>query len=87
MFHKGLFPHFRHEFLDEAGIPELGGDAEVFAAAHEGVGFAAFGGGGDAVWVEVLLFAAGYGDESVTLRWFDMVQEVKRLGIMIEGDC
>ena len=48
-----------HEATDESGIPELGGDSQVFAAAHERVGLAALGRGGDAVGVEVLLFAAG----------------------------
>jgi hypothetical protein len=53
-----------HEAADEARVPELRGDSEVFAAAHQGVGFAAFGGGRDAVGVEVLLLAAGEGDEA-----------------------
>ena len=57
--HVGL-----HEATDEPRIPELGGDSQVFAAAHEGVGLAALGRGGDAVGVEVLLFAAGEGDEA-----------------------
>jgi hypothetical protein len=53
-----------HEAADEARVPELRGDSEVFAAAHQGVGFAALGRGRDAVGVEVLLFAAGEGDEA-----------------------
>ena len=52
------------EFPDEAWVPELAGHAEVFAAAHQRVGFAALGGGGDAFGGEVVLFAAGDGDES-----------------------
>lgn len=52
------------ELADELWVPELRGDAEVLAAAHEGVGFACLGGGGDAGGVEVFLFAAGNGDEA-----------------------
>lgn len=66
-----LNPHLlgvrRDEVPDEARIPEFAGHPEVFAAAHEGVGFAAFDGGGDAFGGEVVLFAAGDGDESVCL--------------------
>jgi len=57
--HVGL-----HEATDESGIPELGGNSQIFAAAHERVGLAALGRGGDAVGVEVLLFAAGERDEA-----------------------
>ncbi len=35
------------ELANEVGIPELGADAQVLAAAHEGVGLAAFDGGGE----------------------------------------
>lgn len=55
-----------HEPADESRVPEFGRDSQVLAAAHESVGFAAFGRGGDAVGVEVLLFAAGEGDEART---------------------
>lgn len=53
-----------HEATDESGIPELGGNSQVFAAAHERVGLAALGRGGDTVGVEVLLFTTGEGDEA-----------------------
>jgi hypothetical protein len=53
-----------HEAANEARVPELRRDSEIFAAAHQGVGLAAFGRGRDAVGVEVLLFAAGEGDEA-----------------------
>jgi len=53
-----------HEAANETRVPELRGDSKVFAAAHQGVGFAAFGRGRDAVGVEVLLLAAGEGDEA-----------------------
>lgn len=29
-----------HEFTYKSGIPQFGGDAQIFAAAHKGVGFA-----------------------------------------------
>ena len=59
MLHPDLLCHLIRELPDEARVPEVGGDAKVFAGAHQGVGLAAFGGGRDAVGVEVLLFAAG----------------------------
>ena len=65
VLHHHLAHMSLHESADEPGIPELGGDSQVFAAAHERVGLAALGRGGDAVGVEVLLFAAGEGDEAV----------------------
>ena len=61
MLHHHLLPPLRHEPLNKPRIPEFGGNPEVFAAAHESVGFAAFGCGRDAFGVEVLLFAAGDG--------------------------
>lgn len=54
----------RQEFTDEARVPEFRGDAQIFAAAHKGVGLAAFGRGRDAFGVKVLLFTTGDGDES-----------------------
>jgi hypothetical protein len=64
-----------HEAADEARVPELRRDSEIFAAAHQGVGFAALGRGRDAVGVEVLLLAAGKRDEArhealVVLQYF-----------------
>jgi hypothetical protein len=53
-----------HEAANEARVPELRRDSEIFAAAHQGVGLAPFGRGRDAVGVEVLLLAAGEGDEA-----------------------
>lgn len=49
---------------DPARVPQLRGNAEIFAAAHHAVGLAAFGGGGDGIGGEVWLLAAGDGDES-----------------------
>ena len=66
MLHPHLLRHLGRKLADEARVPELRSDTQVFTASHQGVGFAAFGCGGDAVRVEVLLLAAGYGDEAVT---------------------
>lgn len=63
-----LNPHLLHvglaEPAHEMGVPELGADAEVLAAAHEGVGFAALDGGGELFGGEVAVFALGLGDEA-----------------------
>ena len=64
MLDNRLLARFPHEPPNETGIPEFACDAQVLAASHQGVGFAAFGCGRDAVRVEVLLFAARYADES-----------------------
>jgi len=47
---------------DVSRVPEFAGDAQVLAASHQGVGFAALGGCGDAVWVKVLLLSTRDGD-------------------------
>lgn len=60
-----LFAKVALELADEPGIPEGESNAKVLAAAHEGVGFAALGGSGYAIWFEVLLFTAGDGDKAV----------------------
>jgi hypothetical protein len=64
MLHHQLAHVSLHEAANEPGIPELRSNSQVFAAAHQRVGLAALGRGGDAVRVEVLLFAAGEGDET-----------------------
>lgn len=48
-----------HELSDKPWIPELRCNAQIFAAAHQGVGLAALGGRWDTFRGEVLLFAAG----------------------------
>lgn len=68
-----------HKAANEARVPELRRDPEVFAAAHQGVGFAALGRGWDAVGVEVLLLAAGEGYEAgigvlVVLQYFNVYE-------------
>lgn len=60
-----LLTHVGHEALDESRVPEFGGDTQILAAAHQGVGLAAFGCGGDAIRVEIGLFATGYADETI----------------------
>ena len=53
------------EPLYEARIPQFTGDAEVLTATHHGVGLAALGSGGNPVGGEIVLLAAGNGDESI----------------------
>lgn len=62
MLHKDLLHVLRHELANVSRIPQLAGYAEIFAAASEGGGFAAFDGGGNAFWNEEILFAASDGD-------------------------
>jgi hypothetical protein len=57
-----LFRHVLCESPDEPGIPQLRRNTEIFAAAHESVGLAALGRGGNAVGVKILLLAASDGD-------------------------
>lgn len=49
----------RLELADEAWVPELGCNTEVFAAAHEGVALDSLCRSRDTVRVKVLLLAAG----------------------------
>ena len=65
MLHPNLLRVLRYEFADKSRVPQFAGDAEVFAAAHQSVGFAAFGRGGDAFGGEVVHLAARDGYESV----------------------
>lgn len=53
------------ELADPSRIPQFTGDAEIFAAADERVGAASFCRGRNAVGGEVVLFAAGDGDQSI----------------------
>ena len=62
MLDPDLLCHVFCKRPNEPGVPKFRGNAEILAAAHKGVGFAALGGGGNAVGVEVLLFAAGDGN-------------------------
>jgi hypothetical protein len=62
-----LLCHLVRKFANEPRIPELRCYTQVLAAAHQGVGFAAFGRRRDAIRVEVLLLAAGYGNEAVKM--------------------
>ena len=64
MFHKCLPCVLGLEIPDEPWIPQFRCYAQIFTAAHHGVGFAAFGSGWYAVFREVVLFASGYRDES-----------------------
>lgn len=53
---------------EETRVPELRRDAEVLAAAHQGVGLAALAGGRDRVFGKVAALATGLADESTGLR-------------------
>lgn len=68
IFDPHLLRFFFHELSDISWVPKLGRDTQVFAAAHQRVGFAAFGGGWDAGGIEVLLFTSGDTDESSISR-------------------
>lgn len=61
--HLVLHPDLLHVRLlepsDIDGVPELRRDAEVLAAAHQGVGFAALDGRGELVGAKVVVFALG----------------------------
>ena len=65
VFYEDLYAMLCLELPDEAGVPELARDAEVFAAAHQSVAFARFRGGRDAIRVEVLLLATCDTDQSI----------------------
>lgn len=53
------------ELADPPRIPQLAGNAQVLAAPHQRVGLAPFRRCRDAVGAEIVLFAAGDGDEAV----------------------
>jgi hypothetical protein len=53
------------ELADEARVPELRGDAQVLAAAHQRVGLAPLARRGDRLLGEVRALAARLGDEPV----------------------
>jgi len=79
LFSRNMFDHHLthvslHEPANESRIPKLRSDSQIFAAAHERVRFAALGRGGNAVGIEVLLFAAGEGDESVEVTISEQVE-------------
>lgn len=64
-----LYEYFLHvvsnELPSEPWIPELAGNAEIFAAASESCGFAAFDCRGNTFWGEEVLFTASDGHQSV----------------------
>lgn len=60
MLHKHFFRIFRFVASNPARIPQFTGNTQILAAAYQRIRFAAFSGCGDTVWVEVVLFAAGY---------------------------
>jgi|SRR2546423_2544865 len=58
MLDENLARILRFELPNEAWVPELTGDPEVFAASHHRVGFTAFRSRRNSVWREVVLLAA-----------------------------
>jgi hypothetical protein len=60
MLHKHLFCVLRFELANPPRIPQFARNTQIFAASYKSVGFAAFGGRGDAIGIEVVLFATGY---------------------------
>lgn len=54
-----------HEFAYEPRIPELGGDTQVLAAAHESIRLAALGRCGDTVFIEIMHFTTCLANKSV----------------------
>lgn len=65
VFNPDLLSVFFLKIPNVARVPQLRGDAQVLAAAHQRVGLAPFAGGGDTVVVtEELALATGLCDES-----------------------
>lgn len=57
MLHPDLLHVVLLEPSDVDGVPELGRDAEVLAAAHQGVGLAALDGRGELVGAKVVVLS------------------------------
>ena len=65
MLDPHLLCEFTVELADKPRIPQFARDAQVFAAAHQGVRLAPLGRSRDAIRVEILLFSARYRYETV----------------------
>jgi len=52
--------HLFHVFANESRIPEFRSNTQILAAAHQSIRLAAFGRGGNAVGVKVLLLSTSY---------------------------
>lgn len=64
------------EVAHKTGVPELGGYPQVLAAAHQGVGFAAFDGRGQSVGTEIIVLALSLSDEATVCqqkssKWYE----------------
>lgn len=81
VLHPNLLGPLTIELADEPRIPEFRRNAQVLAAAHQRVRFAALGRGGNTVWIKVLLLAARDGHESGydVKHWIDCSGESCRL--------
>jgi hypothetical protein len=60
MLHPHLLCNLRRELANKPWVPEFARNTQVLAAAHQGIRLAALGGSGDAIGIEILLFAASY---------------------------
>lgn len=65
MFHKDLPRVLSLELADPARIPQFAGNAQILTAPDKRVGATSLRRGGDAVGREVVLFAAGDGDQTI----------------------
>lgn len=69
MLHKQLFRIILEEYPDPSWIPQLADHAQVFAATHQRVRLATFGGGGNALGTEVGLLTTGNGHQSNSVNF------------------
>ena len=58
MLCKHLYAMLGFEFTNESRVPQLAGDAQVFATPHQRIAFARLGSRGNARRIEVLLFSS-----------------------------
>lgn len=64
MLNEDLTHMLRLVLADPPRVPELARDAEILAAAHQGIGSTALCRGGNTIGREIVLFAASNGDET-----------------------
>lgn len=86
-----LHPHLdavlSPECADEARIPELRGDAKVFATAHKRVRFGPFSRRSYAVWVKVFLLSTSSGYEAAHQEGEMQTVSWKERGILAGSSC
>jgi hypothetical protein len=74
MFDPHLSRQLARKLANKPGIPQFTRNAQVFAAPHQRIGFTPFRRRRNAVGVEVLLLATGYGHKAV----FALVSQLAR---------